>query len=64
MEANFGGGAALASLRGKNNSLRVDTARIRLLVELNDHYREGLNVYLQQHQGAVRMPVYYYVMTH
>ena len=34
LEAYLGGDAALASLRGTNNSLRQDTAGIRLLVEL------------------------------
>lgn len=33
LEAYLGGDAALASLRGTNNSLRQDTAGIRLLVE-------------------------------
>ncbi len=36
IEAYLGGDAALASLRGTNNSLRLDTAGIRLLVELFD----------------------------
>ena len=35
---------------------------IRLLVELNDDYREEFNAYLQQHQGAVSLPVEYYTV--
>ncbi len=62
IEAYLGGDAALASLRGTNNSLRLDTAGIRLLVELNDDYREEFNAYLQQHQGAVSLPVEYYTV--
>jgi hypothetical protein len=62
IEAYLGADAALASLRGTNNSLRLDTAGIRLLVELNDDYREEFNAYLQQHQGAVSLPVEYYTV--
>ncbi|WP_231732530.1 hypothetical protein [Stenotrophomonas sp. KCTC 12332] len=40
----------------------MDTAGIRLLVELNDDYREEFNAYLQQHQGAVSLPVEYYTV--
>jgi hypothetical protein len=62
IEAYLGADVALASLRGTNNSLRLDTAGIRLLVELNDDYREEFNAYLQQHQGAVSLPVEYYTV--
>lgn len=60
IEAYLGRDAALAPLRGTNNSLGLDTAGIRLLIELNDDYRDEFNAYLQQHEGGGSLPVEYY----
>ncbi|MEN5390061.1 AAA family ATPase [[Pseudomonas] hibiscicola] len=62
IEAYLGNDPALASLRGTNNSLGLDSAGVRLLVELSDDYREEFNAYLQQHQGATSLPVEYYTV--
>lgn len=61
IEAYLGAGSALASLRGTNNSLGTDTAGLRLLVELNEAYREEFNAYVRQHQGG-SLPVEYYAV--
>ncbi|MBH1432301.1 AAA family ATPase, partial [Stenotrophomonas maltophilia] len=62
IEAYLGNDPALASLRGTNNSLGLDGAGVRLLVELSNDYREEFNAYLQQHQGATSLPVEYYTV--
>jgi predicted ATPase len=61
IEVYLGRDAALASLRGTNNSLGADMAGIRLLIELNDDYHEEFDAYLQQHQGG-GLPVEYYTV--
>lgn len=61
IEAYLGRDAALASLRGTNNSLGADTAGIRLLIELNDDYCDEFDAYLRQHQGD-SLPVEYYAV--
>lgn len=62
IEAHLGNDPEFAALRGTNNSLGADTAGIRLLVELNDDYREEFNSYLQQHQKAGSLPVEFYTV--
>ncbi len=62
IEAHLGNDPGFAALRGTNNSLAADTAGIRLLVELNDDYREEFDSYLQQHQKAGSLPVEFYTV--
>lgn len=62
IEAYLGTDLGFAALRGTNNSLGVDTAGIRLLIELNDDYREEFESYLQQHQKAGSLPVEFYTV--
>lgn len=61
IEAYLGRDPALASLRGTNNSLGADVAGIRLLIELNEDYREEFDAYLRQHQ-VESLPVEYYTV--
>jgi putative ATP-dependent endonuclease of OLD family len=61
IEAHLGRDDGLASLRGTNNSLGVDAAGIRLLIELNEDYREEFQAYLKDPQGIDSLPVEYYV---
>lgn len=61
IEAYLGADPLLAALRGTNNSLGANTAGLRLLIELNEDYREEFDAYLQQHQGA-SLPVEYYAV--
>lgn len=61
IEAYLGRDAALASLRGTNNSLGADMAGIRLLIELNDDYRDEFDAYLRQHESS-NLPVEYYTV--
>lgn len=60
IEAYLGNDTGLAALRGTNNSLGADTAGIKLLVELNDDYREEFGSYLQHNQKAGTLPVEFY----
>lgn len=62
IEAYLGNDPGLAALRGTNNSLGFNTAGIKLLVELNDDYREEFDSYLQQHQKAGSLPVEFYTV--
>jgi hypothetical protein len=61
IEVYLGRDESLASLRGTNNSLGADMAGIRLMIELNDDYRDEFDAYLQQHQGG-GLPVEYYTV--
>ena len=60
IEAYLGREPGLAALRGTNNSQGADTAGLRLLIELNEDYREEFDAYLQ-HQGG-SLPVEYYTV--
>lgn len=62
IEAHLGNDPVFAALRGTNNSLGADTAGIRLVVELNDDYREEFHSYLQQNQKAGSLPVEFYTV--
>jgi predicted ATPase len=61
IEAYLGRDPAVASLRGTNNSLGEDVAGLRLLIELNDDYREEFEAYLRQYKGG-SLPVEYYTV--
>jgi len=61
IEAYLGRDPALAALRGTNNSLGADAVGLRLLIELNEDYRDEFDAYLQQHQGG-SLPVEYYTV--
>lgn len=61
IEAYLGADRALAALRGTNNSLGANTAGLRLLIELNEDYREEFDAYQRQHKGG-SLPVEYYAV--
>lgn len=62
IEAHLGHEPDFAALRGTNNSLGADTAGIKLLIELNDDYREEFDSYLQRHQKGGSLPVEFYTV--
>jgi predicted ATPase len=62
IEAYLGSNPEFAALRGTNNSLGADVAGIKLLVELNDDYREEFDSYLQQHEQGGSLPVEFYTV--
>ncbi len=62
IEAYLGNDPGFAALRGTNNSMGADTAGIRLLVEINDDYRQEFESYLQQRQKAGSLPVEFYTV--
>jgi putative ATP-dependent endonuclease of OLD family len=52
----------IARLRGKNNSLREDTAGVKLLIEFNEEYREEYAEYVADPTIIKTIPIEYYIV--
>lgn len=62
IELYFGDVAALARLKGRNNSLKEDVPGVKVIIEFNDEYKTEYAAYVADPSIIKTIPIEYYVV--